>query len=85
MKEVKDQDKIAEWKDELKLDEKLGLSDIELRAYRYEKHELITSPGSRTERMLFIAEGEAVIYSIRRDGSAFPISTIRKGELIGDL
>ena len=84
MEEIKDRICIAEKAAEWGIDDFLSASD-EVRAYRYERGEIITSPARPSQEIIFIVEGSAAIYGIRADGSSFPLSIIKPPEIIGDL
>ena len=85
MKELNEPDQIELYIRKSGIKEKLSTEGIIFKVFRYEKGELLASPVEPLDHILFPVEGKAVIYGIRNDGTSFPISEIRKGDIIGDV
>lgn len=85
MKELNEPDKIELYIRKSGIKERLSTEGIIFKVFRYEKGELLASPVEPLDHILFPVEGKAVIYGIRNDGTSFPISEIRKGDIIGDV
>lgn len=85
MEELKDPNQIELYIRKSGIKEKLSTEGIIFKVFRYEKGELLASPVEPLDHILFPVEGKAVIYGIRNDGTSFPISEIRKGDIIGDV
>ena len=85
MKELNEPDQIEQYIRKSGIKEKLSTEGIIFKVFRYEKGELLASPVEPLDHILFPVEGKAVIYGIRNDGTSFPISEIRKGDIIGDV
>ena len=85
MKELNEPDQIELYIRKSGIKEKLSTEGIIFKVFRYEKGELLASPVKPLDHILFPVEGKAVIYGIRNDGTSFPISEIRKGDIIGDV
>ena len=85
MKELNEPDQIELYIRKSGIKEKLSTEGIIFKVFRYEKGELLASPVEPLDYILFPVEGKAVIYGIRNDGTSFPISEIRKGDIIGDV
>ena len=83
MKELNEPDQIELYIRKSGIKEKLSTEGIIFKVFRYEKGELLASPVEPLDHILFPVEGKAVIYGIRNDGTSFPISEIRKGDIIG--
>ena len=85
MEELKDPNQIELYIRKSGIKERLSTEGIIFKVFRYEKGELLASPVEPLDHILFPVEGKAVIYGIRNDGTSFPISEIRKGDIIGDV
>ena len=85
MKELNEPDQIELYIRKSGIKERLSTEGIIFKVFRYEKGELLASPVEPLDHILFPVEGKAVIYGIRNDGTSFPISEIRKGDIIGDV
>lgn len=85
MKELNEPDQIELYIRKSGIKEKLSTEGIIFKVFRYEKGESLASPVEPLDHILFPVEGKAVIYGIRNDGTSFPISEIRKGDIIGDV
>ena len=59
--------------------------DLPFFLIRYEKGETIIHPTEHTRYLQFVVEGTVAIYSIRRDGSQFPIASSDDFMMLGDV
>ena len=59
--------------------------DLPFFLIRYEKGETIVHPTEHTRYLQFVVEGTVGIYSIRRDGSQFPIASSDEFMMLGDV
>lgn len=59
--------------------------DLPFFLIRYEKGETIVHPTEHTRYLQFVVEGTVAIYSIRRDGSQFPIASSDDFMMLGDV
>ena len=59
--------------------------DLPFFLIRYEKGETIIHPMEHTRYLQFVVEGTVAIYSIRRDGSQFPIASSDDFMMLGDV
>ncbi len=85
MEEIRDPNRIEKLMENSRINTKLKLTGIEARVYRYCKGELITSPEKPLADVLFPVSGRAVIYGIRTGGTSFPVSDVKKGDVIGEM
>ena len=85
MREIRDREKIKKWMDRCGIREHFDTPDLEFRAVRYERGEVILSPGTMLENILFLAEGRIAIYGIRDNGTMSPITAISGMALLGDM
>lgn len=85
MREIRDKKLIEKWLEQCKIREHFDTPDLEFRAVMYEKGEVILSPDSMLENILFLAEGKLAIYGIRDNGNMSPITAICGTALLGDM
>lgn len=85
MREIRDKKQIEKWLDLCRIRDHFDTPDLEFRAVRYEKGEVILSPDSMLENILFLVEGKISIYGIRDDGIMSPITAISGTALLGDM
>lgn len=85
MREVQENGKIEKWMDACRIREHFDTPDLEFRAVRYERGEMVLSPGSMLEDIMFLVEGTIYIYGIRDDGMMLPITSISRIALLGDV
>lgn len=71
--------------------EKYGVSrnfdtkDITFRAFRYEKGELLSTQGEKSQWLHFVVEGAVRVYDIHEDGSLSPVNVMRAPVMVGDF
>lgn len=85
LKEITDRKQIEKWLTQCGIREHFDTPDLEFRAVSYERGEVILSPDSMLENILFLAEGKISIYGIRDDGTMSPITAISGTALLGDM
>lgn len=85
MKEIRDKRLIEKWLDQCGIRDHFDTPDLEFRAVQYEKGEVILSPDTMLENILFLAEGQISIYGIRDNGMMSPITAISGTALLGDM
>lgn len=85
MREIRDKKKIEKWMEQCGIREHFDTTDLEFRAVRYERGEVILSPDALPENIMFLAEGKIAIYGIRDNGTMSPITAISGKALLGDM
>lgn len=85
MREIRDKKKIEKWMEQCDIREHFDTTDLEFRAVRYERGEVILSPDALPENIMFLAEGKIAIYGIRDNGTMSPITAISGKALLGDM
>ena len=85
MREIRDKKKIEKWMEQCGIREHFDTTDLEFRAVRYERGEVILSPDASPENIMFLAEGKIAIYGIRDNGTMSPITAISGKALLGDM
>ena len=79
MREIKDKKKIEKWMEQCGIRAHFDTPDLEFRAVRYERGEVILSPEALPENIMFLAEGRIAIYGIRDNGTMSPNTAILTG------
>lgn len=85
MKEIRDAAQVQKWITSSQIQEYFDTPDLSFRVYQYERGELILSPNTWFTELLFIVDGSAQIYGIRRNDSLTPVSLIREKAVLGDI
>lgn len=85
MKEIRDKKLIEKWQEQCRIREHFDTPDLEFRAVKYERGEVLLSSDTMMDNILFLAEGRIFIYGIRDNGMMSPITAVSGPALLGDM
>ncbi|WP_417297644.1 cyclic nucleotide-binding domain-containing protein [Eisenbergiella porci] len=85
MKKIYDRPIVMEYVKKYGISRFFDTRDLPFFLIRYEKGETIIHPTEHTRYLQFVVEGTVAIYSIRRDGSQFPIASSDDFMMLGDV
>lgn len=85
MKQVNDQTRLEYYLEKEGIREHFDTPGLPFTLFTFEKGELLTTPETRLDKIIFIVEGTIQIYGIREDGSMTPVNQLASPALIGDI
>lgn len=85
LKKIQDKEQIEYWLEKGNIRGYFDTPDLIFQLFCYEKGEYITVPGKRMDNILFMVEGTARIYGVRKDGILSTVNQIESPAVLGDL
>lgn len=85
MRKINDAELLQSYIETYEIQTLFDTQDLTFCLYEYERGEVLNFIMDSTEHLLFLVDGEAQIYSVREDGSRYPLCYITPLTLLGDM
>ena len=85
MRQIQDEKLLQFYMEKYGITELFETKGLQFRLFEYERGEILNFVKDSTQCLQFFVRGNAIIYSVRTDGSRYPLCVLKDFTLLGDM